>query len=611
MRHSDPGITLRTPWGRGPVAPRAGKALCTALLICCACNASSDPWAEPEPDAPAAQPAAREREIVFELSPVLQLAARDTWTARLHNPSDQLASVSLSVTSISEAGTDKRERLRQLEIPGGATVVASFPASELRLPTGSFATSGQLWLTAETDFADGVHRTSTAAPLFFHPDANGWLVYDRAVRDERYARGALVDALRDLAPPEDAEQGGIQLVKNDDGPPLPERPSHDATTSTSPTLAQDAITLAGSQLERVTRLGDASAPTPRAKVNKRFCFKVVTDYDDVGIGEDQYPDAGPTARVARGMLWTSGSLSGNTGDGITGTNPEGCSQPISVTPGQSYSFRLYTSGTSNRHAIRVQDFTSGARASHLVAVTASASTTQWVTISPADARFNVYMVVAFSTFQHAGLGAGDVTVHASADDSHANGTDVWIQTGDEDEKFVIAHEVGHFTHRDSAGGVASDCSHQSTQCPSSGSHRITSKEFVSCAFSEGFADFFAADVFNNHGEDDCWLFMHGTTINCESANDALPLRYLEVTCDAPFAGFGVQTDWSRAFWDVHTNTTTEPTLNDMLRWMEDANDNTAWSKTNSYTLLDAEANAVGGVLGSNWDAAKTANGIDH
>jgi hypothetical protein len=49
-------------------------------------------------------------------------------------------------------------------------------------------------------------------------------------------------------------------------------------------------------------------------------------------------------------------------------------------------------------------------------------------------------------------------------------------------------------------------------------------------------------------------------------------------------------------------------MNDVLTWIKNTND---WSSTNSYSKLDARANTEGGTLNSNWDAAKTANGIDH
>lgn len=52
-------------------------------------------------------------------------------------------------------------------------------------------------------------------------------------------------------------------------------------------------------------------------------------------------------------------------------------------------------------------------------------------------------------------------------------------------------------------------------------------------------------------------------------------------------------------------------MNSLLSWIEDADDTTAWTTTNSYTLLNAEANAVGGVINSRFDVAKARHGVDH
>jgi hypothetical protein len=76
-------------------------------------------------------------------------------------------------------------------------------------------------------------------------------------------------------------------------------------------------------------------------------------------------------------------------------------------------------------------------------------------------------------------------------------------------------------------------------------------------------------------------------------------------------GLGVEWDWTRQFWDMHTNGTSHPSMNTMLGWIAQANNSTSWTKYNYYSLLDAAANNVGGSLNTLWDGTKVDNGIGH
>jgi hypothetical protein len=81
----------------------------------------------------------------------------------------------------------------------------------------------------------------------------------------------------------------------------------------------------------------------------------------------------------------------------------------------------------------------------------------------------------------------------------------------------------------------------------------------------------------------------------------------------PYDGNGVELDWMRAFWVVHTRGSSDPTMNDLLRWIDAADDGTnpSWTDTNIYNLLDAEAARRGGTLNANWNFAAADHGIDH
>ena len=133
--------------------------------------------------------------------------------------------------------------------------------------------------------------------------------------------------------------------------------------------------------------------------------------------------------------------------------------------------------------------------------------------------------------------------------------------------------------------MVTDCSFRTSDgvppleaCDITDGHATSSKELQSCAMEEGFGSFYAADAFNDHGQTDCMFRIALTTINCESESFAHPLALMETRCPQPFAGFGNETDWMRTFWDLHTDLATDPSMNEILRWIRDANNATAWTK---------------------------------
>lgn len=74
-------------------------------------------------------------------------------------------------------------------------------------------------------------------------------------------------------------------------------------------------------------------------------------------------------------------------------------------------------------------------------------------------------------------------------------------------------------------------------------------------------------------------------------------------------GHSNETDWSRVFWNLRApNGVGSETI---LSWINTANDSTAWTDANVYSLLDANADVIGGTLNSRWDANKVVNGVDN
>ena len=77
---------------------------------------------------------------------------------------------------------------------------------------------------------------------------------------------------------------------------------------------------------------------------------------------------------------------------------------------------------------------------------------------------------------------------------------------------------------------------------------------------------------------------------------------------AAAGGHGVELDWLRAFWDVHTNGSNPPHMNTVLDWIDSADEP---NNGTAYDELDEAADAYGGVILTNWNSAVNLNGIDH
>jgi hypothetical protein len=195
-----------------------------------------------------------------------------------------------------------------------------------------------------------------------------------------------------------------------------------------------------------------------------------------------------------------------------------------------------------------------------------------------------------------------------------------------DEKFVIVHEAGHRMadlRTQSVMNLAQDYHITDATCPAEPTpdlgddHSMRSEEYSGAAAGEGFAHFYAADVWNDHDETDCWFEYYKEVngdfhplVNCETRNGDFTIRRLETDCGGT-NNHGTELDWLRTFWDVHTRgAAPDPSFTSIVSWLDTAD---AWSETTAYDELDEEADDLGdeNELNTNWDWAKNLNGVDH
>lgn len=382
------------------------------------------------------------------------------------------------------------------------------------------------------------------------------------------------------------------------------------------------------------------APTLVHAHTVTWCAYIPVQYNDSDAGSPQYPEdhweetTSSTFKAARGnfyvILELGGELewSGYLYDGLNGT--AGCTAGLTMGTG-TYAFFVYSDGKVQGNWLYAYD-EDGVGSKYVVAspVSVNASGTKNFYSSPAgetDEVFNVYQAAAWALYRHAGgmtgetyiLEAGDPTGCSAGDStscsSSANNKS-FIGTGQIRKKFLIAHELGHVlgyhaTHElnggmdygyDGNSGTILDACDENT---SSGNHGFLELEWVGAALGEGFCDFYAADVWNDHGEYDCWFGAWRTPsgLSCESGTTDYPNAWVNGhTCrnpDDPESGERI--DWMRILWDVHTNAASgNPSFTDMLQDWLAAGD---WNRETAFTEIDGIADSLNGTLDNNWAAA--------
>ena len=380
----------------------------------------------------------------------------------------------------------------------------------------------------------------------------------------------------------------------------------------------------------------------------KFCFDingVFVDNDYAlpgGTTEDFWVTDLPKAlRGARTIIKIGMTtyFDGNLGDGIGAGDPGlGCTTTMTVPAANStYQFQHYSSGglidnlVGGQHFLNAQldDDDGTVHDVNLLTVwvhTGGEGTFSIELLGTEDAT-NLWRLHATAAVVLARVGrwadASVLDIFVDNDEdarNHYDNGNVFINAANQDKvigiqrKFAIAHEIGHFLADVHANATGGNCDLSDSQCPSNGSHGMSSKEYQGCAFTEGFAHFFSASAWNNFGADtDCvFRYWADSTIDCEgSLTSNWPEAYMETLCyNTSHTGRGVELDWLRQFWDVQTDGT-QPNFDDMMEWVQ-----SSWffavppDWEDPYFQLDNVADLLDGAIDSNWDAAKGTNGID-
>lgn len=204
-------------------------------------------------------------------------------------------------------------------------------------------------------------------------------------------------------------------------------------------------------------------------------------------------------------------------------------------------------------------------------------------------------------------------------------------------KFHIAHELGHAIaalyygdHEDAVNGgepnVRSDHNVSPNACGFSTSYSISSKEWNSIGFREGFAHFIAARIWNNKETEGAFTWFaapHDLERYNQGANNSPGGRLENVCCVGgncadSWADAGTNEDWLRFFWDWYTfssnSCNVELTRLDMLKLYRQTRLNGGLTKNNYFSKMRAAAQDIGlegCVATGQFDYYAAHNGIDN
>lgn len=357
----------------------------------------------------------------------------------------------------------------------------------------------------------------------------------------------------------------------------------------------------------------------------KLCFNYYSTFTDAGIGEDYHTSSSASSRTARG-LWVKVTQNGTTKfEDYTDLN--GCTGSLSQLNTGSISYKAYASAKVSRgNKIWLNDDASGTRGYHSGNKTISSTGTTNITFTPSSNyrnQFDILAAASYAVYRNSGAKSDKLyrirsnTTSSSGShfktSGHNGNPTVYMYSGHSNKKFVIVHEVGHMlTYFNKGGRWENDCGFKSTSCPAAaGAHSMASKENNSCAASEGFAHFYAAATYNNASQDDCKMHYYknefgndsSPIVDCETSNGAFVTKYVENSCVGSPTGYSTELDYMRSFWDVLTDGTNNPCVNDIVTWGSNAN----WGKSNATTRLNSTAS---GTIGNKWPTARDNNGLN-
>jgi hypothetical protein len=369
--------------------------------------------------------------------------------------------------------------------------------------------------------------------------------------------------------------------------------------------------------------------------------------NSVGLTEDHWSNANsPTSVPANGVRVKIGTATFD-------TNASGCVTFPTAQPWAVYDVRVYAyASDDNDNFVRIHNGAEDTTASYPGATysllttgvyfdAGGATTLQVGSHTP---RWTAMGALAFSLGRYHD-GVTDTAYHVSesvpdncgsnvnySNNVTANWSYIRLQNGscsgtDARTKFVIAHEYGHaylFQYANKSGQspgsqnhdvLPSDCAFDS---PGGGSaYYNNTNEWSSLAVREGFAHFVSARVWNDAAADgnfqwdgsfDLERWNSSNTPGGHLVNVCCP--GISFACASSLNGAGTITDWMRALWDTHTDSSCSLTKGQMALFYTLIIIDSGLTDANFWSISQGEMSLFGSTCSQRWDAHGCHNGID-
>jgi len=356
--------------------------------------------------------------------------------------------------------------------------------------------------------------------------------------------------------------------------------------------------------------------------NYIYCADWMATFSDVGVGED-YATAPDEQWVDASYSWARVMTSTGSTKWQGRLDAAGCT-PVIFTCGGSYYFDQTTDLAEGQKTFSIitGQYGSGSIYLHTAfSVSGIGTTTTTVNIQPQVVGPDVNAAAVVSRTLASpdnGLAEGHINVYSArrcmedstnAWDTCAYENNVYIgepnPTGaaDSDYKFIITHEIGHTAQRNSMGvpmpwipvagapewyhdpyfGDVLDNAPTYCRCGyidpeaeyTNADHCLQSREFIATAEREGYAQFFAAKVWNNPAQTDCywayykkslvWLpgIAYVPQLPPSPRTCVTPQRWMESQCPSGMADRGVEWDWQIFYYNVNTRTANKSSMTDL------------------------------------------------
>jgi hypothetical protein len=294
----------------------------------------------------------------------------------------------------------------------------------------------------------------------------------------------------------------------------------------------------------------------------RLCVVLTVSYDDVKLGEDYWtrneyakPAIGVLVKVTDrfgGLLFDGWAGDGVLTDGEPYDAGLGCVW-IAASDFTNWTVHIFSQAMVRTNLITVFRHETQEVRSHwdVGFVNADIPGETVFAASPSAPAANALAAASFALLRHdGGLHDREYEIHiAGTNRSYYSRSDTKVHLHQDSGKFTIAHEMGHALHHrvwsamDSDLTYTGDSLHPQCQSPAGNAHKMKSKEYNLGAFVEGFAHYYATDIWNNHSEADAVYRTHDMAIGA---------KWMETNCGTALYGFGNGWDWARFFWDFHT-----------------------------------------------------------